>query len=83
MPESEPPKAELKSKLLKLHEIHDNIKTGYTEYGMYFWIISISVIIGGFFHLAGFAAFILTLILFYLAGRGHSKLRSASKEAKK
>ena len=82
MPEPEPPKAELKSKLLKLHEIHDNIKTGYTEYGMYFWITSISVIIGGFFHLAGVAAFILTLILFYLAGRGHSKLKAASKEAK-
>ena len=66
----------------RLLEIHENIKTGYIEYGMYFWIISISVIIGGFFHLAGVAAFILTLILFYFAGRGHSRLRSASKEAK-
>ena len=73
----EPPKAELKRILLELHGIHDNIKIGYNEYGMYFWFITLSVIIGGFFHLAGFAAFILTLILFYLAGRGHSKLRSA------
>ena len=75
MPEPESPKAELKSKLLKLHEIHENIKTGYTEYGMYFWIISISVIIGGFFHLAGIAAFILTIIFFYWVGKGHIKLR--------
>jgi hypothetical protein len=75
----EPPKAELKSKLLKLHEIHDNIKTGYIEYGMYFWVISLSVIIGGFFHLAGVAAFILTLIFFYIAGRGYNKLKAASK----
>ena len=74
MPEPEPPLPQLKSNLLTLREIHNNIKIGYTEYGMYFWIISLSVIIGGFFHLAGVAAFILTLILFYWLGRGHNKL---------
>ena len=73
MPEPEPPLPQLKSNLLTLREIHNNIKIGYTEYGMYFWIISLSVIIGGFFHLAGVAAFILTLILFYWLGRGSPK----------
>ena len=62
----------------RLLEIHENIKTGYIEYGMYFWIISISVIIGSFVHLAGVAAFILTVTLFYWAGQAHSRLRAAS-----
>ena len=80
MPESpnpQPPLPQLKSNLLTLKAVHDNIKVGYTEYGMYFWIISISVIIGGFFHLAGIAAFIATIILFYWLGNAHSKLGSA------
>lgn len=82
MPEQESSKEDLKSILLELHEIHDNIKLGYNEYGMYFWFTTLGVLIGAFFHLTGVAAFILTLVFFYLAGRGHSKLKAASKEAK-
>ena len=58
----------------RLHKIHNNIKTGYTEYGIYFWITSLSVVIGGFFHLAGVGAFIFTLIFFYWLGRGHKRI---------
>ncbi len=57
-----------------MHNIHDNIKIGYIEYGMYFWIISISVIIGGFFNLAGVGSFIITITLFFWLGKGHKKL---------
>ena len=80
MPETENPEAQLKGRLLQLYKIHENIKTGYIEYGMYFWIISLSVIIGGFFHLAGVAAFLLTLILFYFTGKGHNRLKQKPAE---
>ena len=63
-----------KENIKRLHKIHENIKTGYTEYGIYFWIISLSVIIGGFFHLAGIGALIFTLIFFYYLGKGHHKI---------
>lgn len=75
--ELKPSTVVLKSNLLTLKAVHDNIKVGYTEYGMYFWIISISVIIGGFFHLAGIAAFVVTIVLFYWLGHAHSKLGSS------
>ena len=63
-----------KKTLTELHTIHEHIKTGYIEYGMYYWIISISVIIGGFFNLAGVGSFIFTIIFFFWLGKGHKKL---------
>ncbi len=50
---------------------------------MYFWIISLSVIIGGFFHLAGVGAFIITIIIFYWAGRVHRKVKDRIVERKR
>ena len=63
-----------------LHEIHENIKEGYTEYGIYFWISSLSVIIGGFFGAAGIGAFIITIIFFYQLGRLHRHIEKKVKE---
>ncbi len=57
-----------------LYGIHQYIRVGYTEYGMYFYIISLSAIIGGFFNLAGVGAFVMTLLLFYWAGKAHKKV---------
>lgn len=41
---------------------------------MYFYIVGISAIIGGFFNLAGILAFISTLLFFYMMGRTHTKI---------
>ena len=63
----------------KLHEIHNDIKEGYTEYGIYFWISSLSVIIGGFFGAVGVGAFIITIIFFYQLGRLHRHIEKKVK----
>ncbi|MEM3860753.1 MAG: hypothetical protein QW478_15395 [Candidatus Micrarchaeaceae archaeon] len=56
----------------RLYDIHTAIKKGYTEYATYFWISSISIIIGNFIKLEGLAAFIFSLIFFFWMGKFHS-----------
>ncbi|MEM4066545.1 MAG: hypothetical protein QXV17_06775 [Candidatus Micrarchaeaceae archaeon] len=56
----------------KLYNIHTDIKKGYTEYGIYFWIASLSTIIGAFVRLAGLAAFVFSLVFFFWMGKFHS-----------
>jgi len=56
----------------ELFEIHNYIQIGYSQYSMYFYIIGISAIMGGFFRLAGIGAFILTLTFFYFMGKTHT-----------
>ena len=50
---------------------------------MYFWITSISVIIGGFFRVIGFMAFIITITFFYFLGKGNSKIDETIKNKKR
>ncbi|MEM0201854.1 MAG: hypothetical protein QXR73_01620 [Candidatus Micrarchaeaceae archaeon] len=58
----------------KLYDIHTAIKKGYNEYGIYFWIGSLSAIIGGFVKLVGLAAFIFSLVFFFWMGKFHSHI---------
>ena len=53
---------------VRLFKLHTTIKKGYTEYGMYFYMIGLSAIIGGFFGVVGAGAFILALGVFYWLG---------------
>ena len=57
-----------------IYKIHQTIKIGYTEYGFYFYITGISAIIGGFIRLAGVAAFIITIVFFYIMGKMHGQI---------
>ena len=60
--------------------IHHAIKTGYTEYGLYFWIISLSTLIGGFFGMAGLGAMALSFWMFYWLGKFHVHVAPPSHE---
>jgi hypothetical protein len=60
--------------ILNLHGIHETLKEGWTEYNLYFYIGGVSVIIGGFFNVAGAAALILTFLFFYHMGKFHKKV---------
>jgi hypothetical protein len=69
---------EIPQHILNLHNIHEVLKEGWTEYNLYFYIGGISVIIGGFFNVAGVAALIITLAFFYYMGKLHKKLANHS-----
>ena len=64
----------------KLHNIHLDLKEGWQEYNLYFYIGGISVIIGGFMHVAGATALIITLIFFYYAGKFHLAIKNRRKK---
>ena len=54
--------------------IHGNIKRGWTEYSLYYYLIGLSVIIGGFFGLTGAFALFFSLGIFYWLGKFHVKI---------
>lgn len=60
--------------LYTIREIHESIKLGYTEYSIYFWVTSISIIIGEQLHAAGLTAFVITLVFFYFLGKWHKNV---------
>ena len=70
---------EKRKKLHNLYLIHKTIKAGYDEYNLYFFVTSISVIIGGFFGVGGLAAWALTLFIFYWLGHFHKQIESKLK----
>ena len=61
---------------IRLFRIHTTIKKGYTEYGMYFYLIGLSALIGAFFGVAGAGAFILALGIFYWLGGLHAHVEA-------
>ena len=61
---------------VRLFKLHTTIKKGYTEYGMYFYMIGLSAIMGAFFGIAGAGAFILALGIFYWLGGLHAHVEA-------
>ncbi len=61
---------------VRLFKLHTTIKKGYTEYGMYFYMIGLSAIIGGFFGVVGAGAFVLALGVFYWLGGLHQRVEA-------
>ena len=72
----------IKSYVIKIHKIHETLKDGWQEYNLYFYISGISVIIGGFFNIAGFLAFVVSMLFFYILGKFHMKIKKHTSQGK-